>query len=702
MLRKLSPPLRPLLFGLGILLLLLVVCEGIGWPFLRAPLEQQISARLNREVKLEGAFRLRLLGAIRLQVQELRIAGPDWDIRASRQPYFIRAQDARLVLPYRSLLGRASAATMDKPLLVRRLEVGAITARLVRTEDGRSNWRFDLPERDADAPQQRSVAPEFEHFVVRQGRLDLADAKAGLRLAAQVRTEEGSAGRNAGLHVSAEGRYRDLPFTATAQSSGLLPLVAPRGSTGPVALSFTARLTDPRRSDSKLRFDGTARDLLRFEGLQGKFHLSGPSLAAVGEPLGVTLPTTAPFTMGGQVGKQGTVWQVDVATFDVARTQLEGRFRYDSGLSPPRLTGQLRGRQLVLEDLAPAVGASPELASSSRDAPDKPAAARVLPEREFDIPSLHRMDAAVDIRLARVDLGSERLKPLEPLEGRLTLERGVLRLDRLLARTADGELQGSIELDGRPDVPKWRTDLRWSGIRLAQWLTARNRFADEAERTPVGQSGKTVAPPFITGELAGQARLSGKGRSTARMLATADGSLQLWVRKGELSQLLVEAVGLDVAQGLGLIITGDRNIPMHCAALSMKARDGMLATEAGIIDTPDSMILVRGTISLAEERLDLTLEARPHDRSPLSVRAPILVRGRLADPEIRPDPAKVGAKAALATLLGALAAPFAALLPLVDPGAGTAGQGCAQTLARLKKNPDTPAAMKRAVGGQRK
>jgi hypothetical protein len=45
----------------------------------------------------------------------------------------------------------------------------------------------------------------------------------------------------------------------------------------------------------------------------------------------------------------------------------------------------------------------------------------VLPEREFDIPSLKAMNANVKVRLARADLGTLFRQPLEPLRGDLSL-----------------------------------------------------------------------------------------------------------------------------------------------------------------------------------------------------------------------------------------------------------------------------------------
>lgn len=704
------PRPRPLILSvLGLLLLALLGLEIAGWPFLRTPLEREASARLQRDVRLTGDFRLQLIGSLRLRIGELRIAAPEWERNSQgrRAAPFLQAGDVNLVLPYGSLLQQLGGG--GEALRIRRLEVGAIEARLRRLADGRSNWELGAP--GQGHKPGAAGTPEFVHLVVHKGQLTLDDALRGLALSAQIRTREGSARDAAGLFVRASGRYQGQAFTVEARSPGLLPLLAPAGKGRAVALGLNARLSHPGRRDSQLSFRGRARDLLRVEGLEGKFRIAGPSLAETGRIMKLTLPSTAPFFMQGQAAKAGDAWEVQVSRFDVADTRLKGRFRYRQDLPRPLLSGELRGEVLRLRDLAPALGASRYQPGTSAgdEAADRGMehSGRVLPRREFDLPSLRRMDASVAIDIDRVDLGSRTLKPVKPLAGRLTLRNGVLRLEQLLARTAQGQLQGEFQIDAREEIPRWTGNLRWSGIALADWVQARNPFAQAPAsgsaqaRREEQREGERRTPHYLTGELAGELRFSGSGRSTAAMLGSLDGRLYLWIRNGTLSHLLLEAIGLDIAEGLGLVLRGDRNLPLRCAAVSLKANDGVLRTEAGLVDTPDTLVLLDGQVSLAEERFAIRMQARPHDRSLLSVRAPLRLRGTFATPRVRPDLEKLGGKAALAAVLGTLLSPLAALVPLVDTGEKSAGRGCASTLARLRQNPGTPAAMKRALGGQR-
>src|SRR5690606_11508343 len=137
-----------------------------------------------------------------------------------------------------------------------------------------------------------------------------------------------------------------------------------------------------------------------------------------------------------------------------------------------------------------------------------------------------------------------------------------------------------------------------------RWITARTADAsgDEPE-------------PYITGRLSGHAKVAGSGRSTAAILGSLDGEMYTWVRDGTLSHLVVEALGLDIAQGLGLLAVGDHPLPLHCAVAQLQADDGVVHTQLFLLDTPDSTVLVDGSASLAKEQLKLTLTARPKDFS---------------------------------------------------------------------------------------
>jgi uncharacterized protein involved in outer membrane biogenesis len=220
-------------------------------------------------------------------------------------------------------------------------------------------------------------------------------------------------------------------------------------------------------------------------------------------------------------------------------------------------------------------------------------------------------------------------------------------------------VQGLIVLDSRPANPKWNADLRWSGIQLDRFITPR----DVAVRKDA--SGDKPDVGYISGALGGNAQVKGEGKSSAKLLASLDGTARMWVRDGTVSHILVEAAGIDVAQALGVFVKGDDKLPMQCALAQFDIVNGKVMPEVFVIDTKDTTMLIDGDLSLATESLDLRMTAHPHDFSPLALRTPVKVLGTFDAPHIRPEMKPLATRAGAAVALS-LANPLAALLALVD------------------------------------
>ncbi len=751
------------LITLGVLLALvagLAACEWAGWPFVKGPAERWLSQRLQRDIAFGDRFTLRLLGRIRLASDAFVIGPPVGEAALAEAPSrFVDAGDVRLEVPYRTVFG-ALRSNGSEPVAVRisALEVGRLDAHLWRDEQGRANWQFGGAQDDADTPPP--ALPQFDRLVVHDGRIRIDDAPAKLKLDTEVRTDEGQAApQGAGLQVSGKGSYEGRPLSFRATSSGAMPIAAADAQSPPLPLTLAGSM-----GQARLEFDGHAADIVHLRSLDGDYTLSGPSLAAAGDAVGVTLPTTAAFEMRGKLRKADQVWSTEVASLSVGASRLAGEFSYDPRPEVPLLNGSLHGERLVLADLAPAIGAPPRptratgaaaaarrngdersaadrrdkdavrenaraqggetgsgKASSQSATPERGGAAgargnRLLPQREFDIPSLRAMNASVKIALRELDLSTEALEPLRPLEGMLTLNNGLLKIDELRAGAAGGRVSGMLSLDSQPAAPVFATDLKWSGVDLDRWLTVRNPNAKPqaeqataadgkqagtgtaakpaasgragraagakgaaAARPQAGSQARSTPSGYLSGSLGGQAQLRGAGRSTAAILASLDGSAAAWIRDGSVSHLAVEALGLDIAQGLGLLVVGDEQLPLNCAAMRFVAKHGELHNEVGVFDTRDSTIFTSGSLSLADERLALVLTARPKDFSLLTLRAPLRVEGSLANPEVRLDGKTIGLKVLAAAALAAIN-PLAALIPLMDLG-DAEQRNCREALA---------------------
>lgn len=745
-------------------LLLVAVCELLEWPFLQRPLERVLSQGLARELDLGSDFGLRLIGSVRARTDVLVVgtasrageaaAGEDSDavvvegaVEGGAAAPFARAEGLRLVLPYATVLALWRGDPEAK-WVVRSLEVDRVVASLRREADGTVNWAFG--QKRERNPKRPARLPEFQHLLVRSGEIAFYDALRHIDITASVRTDEGNTGnatrpqqsgsgsgsaesqqrsaamatptasgdalseavapsssttgagigaaaalaQASGLAIEARGTYQGAPLVGRLHASGLLPLAAAGVEAPPVPVQLDLRL-----GKSRVRLDGSARDVLHLSALEAKFQLEGPSLAALGDAVGATLPTTAPFDMRGAVEKDADVWAIDVASLSVGSSRLRGSFHYDASTDVPVLRGELSGPLLVLTDLAPSLGARPPQRAKPKSA--RTEGDRLLPQRDFDLPSLGAMNADVKLSLQSADFGTDELEKFAPLSARLRLQDRVLRIDELLARTSGGELRGALALDARDaKAPAWSAELRWSGVQMERFVKARNPGSSEAPRTAgaakasrgAKQATRAAAqgqPGYVSGVLGGSAKLQGRGRSVAAMLASLDGSVQMWVRDGRVSHLLLELSGIDLAESLGLLVGGDKTLPVSCAVARFNLKNGLAQPEVAVIDTDDTTLLVTGQLSLAREELDLTINARPKDMSLVALRSPVRLRGSFGKPRVSLDKGRIGLRVAAAAALAAVA-PLAGLLALVDLGE-TERSVCGDALARLKGAP-APAA----------
>ena len=706
--------------------------EWLGWPMLEAPLQHALSQRLQREISLgppaagaaapgqsvaprsvvERPFSVRFLGGIRLFAPQMQIAAPAW----ANQPFLVRAQALELELRYADLW----RAWHGEPLRIQRLQADALDAELERQADGRVSWQVnpDAPPPDPAAPAL--ALPVVGQLRIKQGQVHLLDALRKLELRTQLSLSDSQLGDVVGtgasgvpahpasaataptaaplarsvLRLTGTGQYRGLPLTLALTASDALPWMQDpaQAQAVPVAAPLTLSV---RVGRAWLNFEGSATDAVHLGGLTGRFSLQGPSLAAVGDPLGVTLPTTAAFHAAGRLSRQGADWRVLVDDATVGASRLHGAFVYSGGRAVPLLAGRLGGSRLLLKDLGPALGLAPAAgaatpavgaAAPSASAPAAGAVAKldlplpattgpaqparrpgkVLPNRPFDLAALRVMDAQVLIDIAEVDLNTHWLEPLQPLHTRLELTGGVLTLHDLDARTAQGRLAGQLSLDGRGEQALWTAALRLDGVKLERWVHLAR--AD-------GQ------PPWVSGRLGGRARLAGEGRSTAEILASLHGSFSMELSAGSVSHLAVEAAGLDLAQALGVLVVGDDALPVGCAVADLVADRGVFRPRVMVLDTTDSAVWVEGTLSLATETMDLRAVVSPKDVSPLSLRSPLRVRGSFAHPSVSLDSSRMAPRLAASALL-ALINPLAALLPLIDTGDAEAA---AQVMGSCRK-----------------
>jgi uncharacterized protein involved in outer membrane biogenesis len=245
------------------------------------------------------------------------------------------------------------------------------------------------------------------------------------------------------------------------------------------------------------------------------------------------------------------------------------------------------------------------------------------------------------------------------------LRNKVIELDPLHFQVAGGSADSRIRLNGAVEPLQVVLHTQFKGLQLNRLFPAIEQSRNSA------------------GRFYGIADLRAKGDSVQAMMDVVDGNVQLAMGPGQVSNILLEAVGLDAGEMLRLFATGDRMIKVRCVVANFGLRQGMAEARALVAATQDTNVIGTGSVDLAKERLDLTFHPEPKDMSILAARAPIHLSGSFKDPKVRPDAKVLAAKGIGAVLLG-LVNPVLALVPLIETGPGK-DSSCGELIVKAQE-----------------
>jgi uncharacterized protein involved in outer membrane biogenesis len=667
----------------GILLTLAVLAAGeaSGWRFLKQPLERLLSQRLAQPVALTDDFRLYLLGGIEVQVGGLKVGAPQW----------LQASGLKIQMSWVEAIRAAST----QELVFQAVEADDVLAQLTRYGSGKVSW----PQPAAET-QPSKWSFQLQSVQLRKGLIRYLDEAQRTRLTLHLTGGEGADSSSAlGYVATLNGTWQNKRVDLQAQAPRLLPVLHPHGD-GHLPDMVAVRISG-QVGGTRLGFEGETAALSATAELKGKFLIAGASLADVGAALGLTLPQTGPFEMSGLLEHRPDEWVMVADKIEVGSSRLSGKFNYMQGPGRPLLTGQLRGSRLALPDLRPAISGSGPRALPAKTVGVSVQDKRLIPSASFDLPSLRAMDVDVQVFIDKLLLGSDEVRPFNALRTQLSLLDGRLSLNALSATVAGGRVTGKTSLDSNVKPAQWRAQMNLDGVELSDWFPSLKNAAaavpaQTAQRsgsaaqaaaypqtpTPQAAAAPSSAPsvPYASGRLNVALDAQGSGNSTAQILGSLDGSVRAGVVNGQLSHLLTELMGLDLAQALGLWISGDQTLALNCANMTLVIDDGVASTRNFLIDNSDSRIKVDGRIDFAAEQLDMRAVVRPKDLSLFSLRSPLHVQGTFASPSVVVEKGPLLRKAAIAAALGAVAGP-AALIPFVDLGDQTPDDSCAATKA---------------------
>ncbi len=619
--------LAVLVFLIAAVLLLIALWD---WNWFKGPVERAVQAKTGRALHI-GNLDVDLGRVTTIRGDSVTFANAEW----AKRPQMVSADRVEIDVRIWPLL-RGSVQLPE----VRLTRPDALLQTAPRADQA-GNWDF-LGERSGGEPMQ------LQRLYIDDGRLQFLDERGRTDIQVAVRSGKAKQADAAPpLLVGGKGSWQGNAFTLNGNTESPLELT---DSGHPFRIHL-----DGRAGATHAVASGTLINPFQFQTFSLQFRLSGQDLEDLYPLVGIALPSTPPYRLDGQLTRDHQVWQYQKFNGRVGDSDLGGDVKVEVGGERPRLTADLVSKRLDFDDLAGFIGAPPKTGGDeTANAEQKAEAARlaakptILPDTPYDLGKLRAMDADVRLKAQRINAPS---LPLDDMDAHLKLDDGLLRLEPLNFGVAGGDIRSTIRMDARR--PQIATSLKASvrRVQLGQ-LFPDAKLAEQA-----------------SGGIGGEIDLSGNGNSIAAMLGSSDGTVAVGMGKGHVGNLIMELAGLDVAESLKFLFTGDKQIPLRCAFADFGVKDGRMDSRALAVDTTDTLIVGEGSINLKNEQMDLLLKPRPKDISILALRSPLRIDGTFKDPSFRPDFKALGIRGAIALALGSIAPP-AALLATFEPGPG--------------------------------
>lgn len=623
-------------------LVCLVLVLGVGlyffnWNWVRGALNAEGTKASGRQFAVKGDMGVHFFArhpwTPEIHLAQVQVGNPSW----AKKPNMVQIGFLDFKIDLWQLLGGRIVMpelTLDTPVID-----------LEKPDADRKNWSMSSASPGGAAvnttvPKNRTEVPVIGQLVVKNGTLSYTDTPSKLDVTTHIDTVVGSGGDNAQktLQVKGNGTVQNEPFTVDMTGGSLLTLRDPKVRY-PISFHLSAGATV---FDAK----GTMTDPVNMAGIDMRLDVKGDSLAKIFPFTAIPLPPTPNFEISGHLTKEGDLWTFADFKGGVGHSDLEGILKYDSSHAKPDITANLTSKLLDRQDLAGFIGAGP--AQNPAQGGEKPKSQGVIPNVPINLERLRAANLDVTLRAEHFNDPS---LPLQNMDTRFVLKDGDLKVDPLKFGIADGTIGGTLDLDGRQDVPKVTTDLTLSELSLKSFFTS-----------PQFKS-------LSAGRFGGRVQLTGDGKSLHDVLSDSDGRITIAMSGGQISALMINAADLDGARALGNILGTDKPTPLRCVVADFEVQRGMMVSKIFDIDTGLSNIYGTANIDFQNEGLDITIEGHPKKPTPLAATAPITITGTMKNPSFGLKGGPLGARGVVAAALGVLLPPLA-ILPFIETGVG--------------------------------
>jgi hypothetical protein len=338
---------RPLLIFVMVLVALFAVAAGVVWyllqdeDFLKGRLSAFVREQTGRDLVIEGALRVDLGRATRVEAENIRFANAEW----AGEPEMARIGRLQVIVDVPSLFGNTP--------VVRLLTVEECSLALFENEHGQANWDLFPDALDEPEPSPENGLPVILLDArIHNCRLSLATPSREKPLGVEIGELSQRLGEDQRWQIQGAGNVGSEPV-------GIDGWVAPARALvlgGPIEHELALEI-----GAGSLRSSGTLQDAVTGQGANIEMRFNGPEIGRVLSIVNAPPVSSGPFDFVLSLNTEGQMTRLDVeGNLGILEVQAEGELdrlvRPSRGQAKSRIEGPslaALGSTFGVEGLAP-------------------------------------------------------------------------------------------------------------------------------------------------------------------------------------------------------------------------------------------------------------------------------------------------------------------------------------------------------------
>ena len=372
-----------------------------------------------------------------------------------------------------------------------------------------------------------------------------------------------------------------------------------------------------------LRLDGQFSDFRHLDTLVLNSRLTATDLQSIGALFGLQWDPVGPVQFDTRISNVAN--GIDIkGSLTAAKLAAEADLVADLTASPPHVSGVINAQQFFLPDLF-----SKPTAKQKHETRTGP----VFTSTAIDFSYLKMADVDVSVDIRSFDAARSQT---ESAKFKIALKSGNLTISPAQLVYHRGKLDFDLELT-TADEPRFHFKAYGDNINPRQTLDMQ------------AINGKTDFDADVDVSF----ELATAGASEHELVSNLDGDVYITIKNGRLRRSLVDMLFVDLIGWTTTQVSTEKYIPLTCGVADYTIRDGVISTNAFIIDTSRITITGDGRIDLVKEKIDYVF--LPRKKSRVIIKAdPVKVKGPLNNPSVEAIPWK----SAAATYGGLIFAPY--------------------------------------------